>query len=134
MIFGIGIDILEIKRLKRILNSPKGKVFLKAVFTEKEINYAYKKQRTESLATAFAAKEAVFKSLNLSESKIKKFNLRDIEILRKISGKPYVSFSGYLAKTFPKKKFRFFLSLSFTGELAAAIVIAEKTGNKKIKP
>lgn len=129
MIFGIGIDILETKRLKRILSSPKGKVFLEAVFTEKEKNYAYKKQRTESLATAFAAKEAVFKSLNLSESKIKKFDLRDIEILRNISGKPYVNFSGYLAKIFPKKKFRFFLSLSFTGELAAAIVIAEKTGN-----
>jgi len=126
MISGVGIDILEIKRLKRILDSKKGKIFLEDVFTEKEINYAKKKRWPENLATAFAAKEAIFKTLDLSRSKSKKTNLREIEILRKPSGKPYVSLKGSLAEIFPEEKFRFFISLSFTGELAVAIAILEK--------
>lgn len=123
MIYGIGIDILEIKRLERILKSKK-KEFLKAVFTQKEINYSQKKAGVANLATAFAAKEAVLKSLNLPT--LENIGMKEIEIIREKSGKPTVCLLGSLAKTFPPKHYQFFLSLSYTEEIAIANVVLEK--------
>ncbi len=123
MIYGIGIDVLEIEKLERILKFEE-KDFLGSVFTPKEIKYSQIKAGTANLATAFAAKEAVIKSLNLPDSK--KINLKEIEILRESSGKPKVNLLGLLAKAFPKKHFKFFLSLSYTKNFAVASVVLEK--------
>lgn len=123
MIYGIGIDVLEIERLKRILKFKK-KNFLESVYTPKEIGYSQKKSGVENLATTFAAKEAVVKSLNLPDSK--KINLKEIEIIREKSGKPKVNLLGLLAKAFPKKHYIFFLSLSYTKNIAVASVVLEK--------
>ncbi len=123
MIYGIGTDILEIKRLKRILNFKKEE-FLNKVFTQKEIEYSQKKAGIVNLATAFAAKEAVLKSLNLPT--LANIGMKEIEIIREKSGKPRVCLLGSLAKTFPPKHYQFFLSLSYTEEIAIASVVLEK--------
>lgn len=123
MIYGIGTDILEVERLKRILNFKK-EGFLKEVFTPEEIKYSQKKAAVASLATAFAAKEAVLKSLNLAT--IANIDLKEIEIIREKSGKPKVRLLGSLAKIFPAKHYKFFLSLSYTKEIAVAFVVLEK--------
>ena len=70
-ILGIGVDIIEIYRIKEILD--KNPRFLEKVFTSKAGN--------------FVAKEAISKSIGTG---IRKFNLRDIEVLRDELGKPTV--------------------------------------------
>lgn len=123
MIVGIGIDILEIGKLKRAIKFGKSE-FLNKVFTKNEIDYAKNKKRIENLATAFAAKEAVFKCLNLPA----RFPvcLKEIEILRDKNGRPRVRLSGKLVKKFPEKKFRLFISMTYTEKLAVASAFLEK--------
>jgi len=57
----IGIDIIEIPRIKKALDEW-GEKFLRRVYTGREIEL-YQNQ-TPSLAARFAAKEAVMKALN----------------------------------------------------------------------
>lgn len=85
MIKGVGIDIVEIKRLDRAIKKW-GKIFLNRVFTEKELAYAQSKRYPlQHLAARFAAKEAVFKAFGTSP----KLNFKDIEISNDRHGKPY---------------------------------------------
>lgn len=86
-IFGIGIDIIEIKRIEKVLErTPR---FLERNFTEKEIEYFKKKNfKSESIAGNFASKEAVSKAIGTG---VRGFNLKDIEILRDEMGKPIVN-------------------------------------------
>ena len=85
-ILGIGVDIIEIYRIKEILD--KNPRFLEKVFTSKEIEYFESKDfRPETIAGNFVAKEAISKSIGTG---IRKFNLRDIEVLRDELGKPTV--------------------------------------------
>lgn len=85
-ILDIGIDIIEIERIKNSLNK-KGD-FLKKLFTDKEIElFESKGFNPQTIAGNFAAKEAISKSLGLG---IRGYNFRDIEILRDRLGKPIV--------------------------------------------
>src|SRR4029077_14656681 len=80
MAAGIGIDLLEIRRLERALERhPR---LAERVFTEAERSYAAARARPgRHLAARFAAKEAVVKALGLSDG----FGLREIEV---VSGEP----------------------------------------------
>ena len=85
-ILDIGIDIIEIYRIKELLE--KNPRFLERTFTDKEIEYFKNKGlKAETVAGNFAAKEAISKSIGTG---IRKFNLRDIEVLRDELGKPIV--------------------------------------------
>ena len=85
-ILDIGVDIVEIERIKRYLN--KNENFLKKLFTEKEIElFREKGYAPQTIAGNFAAKEAISKSLGLG---IRGYNFKDIEILRNELGKPIV--------------------------------------------
>lgn len=85
-VFDIGIDIIEIKRIKKTIE--KQPRFLEKIFTENEIEY-FKSNgfRYESIAGNFAAKEAISKALGTG---IRNFKFKDIEILRNKLGKPIV--------------------------------------------
>jgi holo-[acyl-carrier protein] synthase len=121
MIFGIGLDVLEIERLKKLLAFPKSRL-KETAFTGYELEYAREKG-IEHLATTFAAKEAVFKCLNLPAEKV---CLQEIEIRRAVSGRPEIRLFGRLARRFPRKRFRFSISLTYSRELALASVILER--------
>ena len=57
LICGVGIDIVEISRIREKIAS--NKAFLKRVFTEDELKYSLgKKNQYQRLAARFAAKEA----------------------------------------------------------------------------
>ena len=93
-ILDIGIDIIEIDRIKNSLN--KRGDFLKKLFTDKEIElFESKGYKAETIAGNFAAKEAVSKSLGLG---IRGYNFKDIEILRDDLGKPIVNTYNNLEK------------------------------------
>ena len=85
-ILDIGVDIIELYRIKYLIS--KSSKFLERIFTDREIEYFKSKGfRAETIAGNFAAKEAISKSIGTG---IRKFNLRDIEVLRDELGKPIV--------------------------------------------
>ena len=77
-IFGIGTDIINIKRLDKSLKLH-GKAFKNRIFSEKEIIYCEKKNNPNSYyAKRFAAKEALSKALGTGISN--GIDFRNIEI------------------------------------------------------
>ena len=86
MIIGIGLDIIEIERVRQAIRNNKN--FLSKLFTEREIDYFISRNmNSEVIAGNFAAKEAVSKALGTG---MRGFSFKDIEILRNELGKPEV--------------------------------------------
>lgn len=126
-IAGIGVDIVEISRIKNAVSRWK-ESFLKKVFTENEINYSQaKKFSYQHLAARFAAKEAVLKAIG--DSSIQHINWCEVEILNDDFGKPVVHLSGQAKKIKEKKKISSILiSLSHARNFAVANAILIKDG------
>jgi len=124
-IFGIGTDIVNIKRMKRTLKS-KNNNFKKKIFSKDEIIYCEKKKNPSSFyAKRFAAKEALSKALGTGIRK--GINFRDIEVLNDNLGKPSIKLKGstaiFLKKKIKNKKYFIYLSLSDDAPWAQATVI-----------
>ena len=86
MIIGIGVDIIEIGRVRQAIRNNKN--FLSKLFTEREIDcFISRNMNSEVIAGNFAAKEAVSKALGTG---MRGFSFKDIEILRNELGKPEV--------------------------------------------
>ena len=122
MIYGIGIDLVKIERMKAVADKW-GKKFFERVFTEKEISYCYeRKEPYLSLAVRFAAKEALIKSIG-SEVFVP---LTDIEIVNFKNGKPVIEAKGKLEEFFKAKSIKHcHLSLSHEKEFGIACVVLE---------
>ena len=85
MIIGVGIDITEIERIKKILEKDG---FIERFFTENEAqDFAERKFSPQTVAGTFAAKEAASKALGTG---IRGFNLKDVEVLHNSLGAPYL--------------------------------------------
>jgi len=123
MIYGIGIDIVKIERMRKVVEKW-GQKFLKRVFTDNEISYCSARRIPYlSLAVRFAAKEALFKALG-SEIPI---SYKDIEVINTASGKPFLKINGRLEDHFKKKLInKTHLSLSHENEYGIAFVILEQ--------
>lgn len=116
----LGIDIIEIDRIKKVVESETGKRFLEKVFTTPEIQYCKsgKTYRFNSLASRFAAKEAVAKALGTG---IRNFSWTDIEIVNDKLGKPYINLYNKAKEQARKLKVKnIHISLSHTHTLAFA--------------
>lgn len=116
MIIGIGVDIIEVERIRKL--AEKSPRFLKRVYTLEEMRYCEgKKNRYQHLAARFAAKEAFFKALG------RKIKWTDVGINNLPSGKPQLSI---LSKDiFPFDEAH--VTISHLREYAVASVILEKT-------
>ena len=123
MIFGIGIDTVEIERIKKLLSKPN----LTRLFSQEEIAYAESKGLPEaSLAAAFAAKEAVLKAFGTGFDGM---GMRDVEVYHEESGRPQIKLHGQAAAFAEKNKIcGLHLSLSHDRTKAVAMVLAEKAG------
>lgn len=123
MVYGIGIDLVKIGRLKEVVERW-GRKFLERVYTEAEIAYCYeKKDPYLSLAVRFAAKEAFIKAIG-SEIPV---SLTDIEVVNFGSGKPSIRASGRLNAFLENKGIRSaHLSLSHEREYGMACVVLER--------
>ncbi len=127
MLIGLGIDIINIKRVKKIIDRW-GEKYLKRVFTEREINYCLSQPYPEQhFAVRFSAKEAVFKALGTGRRNI---NWREIEIINDSLGKPQVFFRDK-AENMTRERYikKVHISLSHEEEYAVAQVVIE--GGKK---
>ena len=121
MVIGIGVDIIEIERIRAALENPKtGKRFQQRVFTPGEIEYCTRRRRAyESFAARFAAKEATIKALGQSSAWL------DIEVERE-DGPPTLQLRGRArARAAELGVKRVLLSLSHSTKLAIAYVVAE---------
>jgi len=125
MIFGIGTDIIEIKRIHKILNKHKNS-FISKIFTDNEIeNGNNKKSAVTYFAGRWAAKEAFSKALGTGIGK--NCSWKDIEIRNSESGNPYCLLSGDAEKTSESNGIvNIHLSISHEQEYATATVILEK--------
>lgn len=123
MIYGIGIDIVKIERIK-IAVTRWDRKFLDRIFTENEILYAYKKKDPFlSLSVRFAAKEALIKAVGSSVA----VSLKEIEVLNHEGGRPFISITGRLKSFFDDNLIRFtHLSLSHEQDYGVACVVLEK--------
>lgn len=94
MILGIGVDIIEIDRIKSVIDRF-DKRFLNKIYTENEINYCINKaNKYQHFAARFAAKEAIYKALSEAEQKIA--NWKNIEVFNQNNGLPIVKTYGKL--------------------------------------
>lgn len=117
MINGIGIDLIEIKRVEKLLKQY-GNNFLKRTFTSKEIEYCKKKANpSQHYAARFAAKEALIKAFG------KPLVLKEIEVKRPLGKAPQIELSGEAKKLVNTKKI--LLSISHDHEYAVAQVILQ---------
>ena len=124
-IFGIGTDIVNIKRLEKSLKK-NGSKFKRKIFSKNEIVYCEKKKNPISFyAKRFAAKEALSKALGTGIRK--GIDFKSIEILNDNLGKPSIALKGgaasFLKKKIKSKKYSIYLSLSDDIPWAQATVI-----------
>ena len=123
MIYGTGIDIIEVSRIKAVMERDIG--FREKIFTEGEIAYCEtKKHKFENYAARFSAKEAFLKAIGTGW----RFGIRfaDIDVYHDEYGKPLIKLTGkaeQLAKDEGISKIH--VSLSHVKELTTAVVIIE---------
>ena len=125
IIYGIGTDIVNIKRLDKSLKKY-GNRFRDKIFSSKEINYCTsKKNPAPFYAKRFAAKEALAKALGLGFRK--GINFKNIEVFNNKYGKPLIKLKGraltILKKRVKNKKYQIDISLSDDKPWAQATVI-----------
>ena len=125
MIYGIGLDIIEVSRIEKQISSERNR-FQEILFTENEIKYCEdKKNKAQNYAARFAAKEAFLKAIGtgLRDG----FSWKNIEILNDELGKPEIVLHGKAKKIIEEKQItNIFVSLSHLKETAVAVVILEK--------
>ncbi|AOZ92353.1 holo-ACP synthase [Paenibacillus crassostreae] len=130
MIYGIGHDVLEIKRVDDILNGRTGQAFMRRVLTSQEFQLAQGRglKKVEFTAGRFAAKEAIVKAFGCGIGAI--INFGDIEILPDPLGKPKVELSkvAWERLNLPAQPMEYTIHLSITHqrELASAFAVIER--------
>lgn len=124
MISGLGIDLVEVKRIAGKINKENG--FRELLFSEKEIAYCEAKtHKFEHYAARFAAKEAFFKALGTGWLIGTAFN--EVEMINIEMGKPEIFFIGATKKTIDALQItNILVSLTHTKTHASAVVIIEK--------
>ena len=124
MIEGMGIDMIEVDRIKHNIEKDDG--FKEMIFSENEIIYCESKtNKFEHYAARFAAKEAFFKALGTGWNEGTHFN--QVEITHNENGKPEIKLSGETQRTLAALEIiKVSVSLSHLKTLATAVVIIEK--------
>ena len=124
-ILGIGVDIVENKRIQTLI---KNQLFIKRIFSKKEILLSKKiKNKTAFFSKRFAAKEAFSKSLGTGIRN--NLNFIDISIVNNKLGKPYfllnTKIKQIVLRKFKIKSFDFFLSISDEKKYSIAFTILQ---------
>ncbi len=116
-----GTDIIEIERIKELIENEKEKA-IERIYTEKEVEYCESKNNVkyQHYAARFAAKEAIFKAISNKLSDKFEISWRDVEILNDKNGRPEVKFIGNR----PNNMEGIEISLSHCKIYAVATVIA----------
>ncbi len=128
MIFGIGIDIIEIERIAASY-ARFGERFAHRILGTREFErFQIRRARSQArglafLATRFAAKEAVAKALGLGMRSPMRWHA--VEILNDPSGRPLASVHAELRRFVERNRLRLHVSLTDERATAAAYAVAE---------
>ena len=129
MIYGIGTDLCDIRRIEAAL-ARRGERFAAKVLGPHEIDvFRARSARVplrgvRYLATRFAAKEAFSKAIGLGLRM--PMTWRDCEVVKAASGKPEIRLHGALADWFAVRGLVAHVSVTDESDHAAAFVVVEK--------
>ncbi|HEY6132937.1 MAG TPA: holo-ACP synthase [Rubrivivax sp.] len=129
MIYGIGTDICDIRRIQATL-ARRGDRFAEKVLGLHEIQVWRERSArvgargVSYLATRFSAKEAFSKAIGLGLRM--PMTWRDCEIVKARSGKPEIVLHRGLAEWFAVRKLRAHVSVTDETDYAAAFVVVEQ--------
>ena len=124
-VLGIGVDIIDNKRIKTSIKNSK---FKNRIYSLKELKQSTLiKNKVNYFSKRFAAKEAFAKALGTGFRK--NLNYKDIEVINDKMGKPCYTKSKKITKlvqkTFKVKKFNCFLSISDEKDYSTAFTIIQ---------
>ena len=124
-ILGIGVDIIENKRIKNSLRNSKFKI---RVYDNKELKQSnLTKNKVNYFSKRFAAKEAFTKALGTGFRE--NLNFKDIVIMNDTMGKPYYLITNKITKIIQKRfkvrNFDCFLSISDEKDYSTAFTIIQ---------
>ncbi|WP_163528463.1 holo-ACP synthase [Halobacillus ihumii] len=120
MIKGIGIDIVEIDRIKQIIK--RNTRFVQRILTkneQKRYDQLTKHRGVEFLAGRFAAKEAFSKAVGTGLGKL---SFQDIEVDTNKDGAPVMNVKGY-------EHFIIWIAISHSKRQAVAQIVLEDRAN-----
>lgn len=123
MVVGIGMDCVQVDRMKKSLARPR---FWERVFSPEEralLDSLAAHRRVQSAAACFAAKEAFLKAAGTG---LGGFSLEEVAALRREGGAPYYAFGGKAAAFMEEKGLTAHLSLSHENGLAFAFAVLEE--------
>ena len=129
MIYGIGTDICDIRRMRETL-ARRGERFAEKVLGPHEIEvFRQRRARHESrgvayLATRFSAKEAFSKAIGMGM--MMPMTWRACEIVKAPSGKPEIRLHGALAEWFEARGLSAHVTVTDEVDYAAAFVVVEQ--------
>ena len=125
MILGMGVDIIEIYRMRNAIKKW-GDSFLTKIFTPREIGYSNSRRFShQHFAARFAAKEAVVKAFG--EPSKHPIRWTEIEVLNDSEGKPVIEFHNDALELKKKKMVGdVVVSMSHSENYAIANVILVK--------
>ncbi|MBQ2676582.1 MAG: holo-ACP synthase [Clostridia bacterium] len=119
--FSVGTDLIEIKRIEKSIQN---EYFMQKIFGPDEIEELGKRKNPpESVAAAFAAKEAFSKAIGTG---VRGFSMCEVQLLHDDMGAPYFKFLGRAKDIVDELEYNFSVSLTHTAQLASATVIAYK--------
>lgn len=121
----LGTDIVDISRVKKLCRTS---TFIDRTFTlaEKDLFDSKGKNIYQTVAGNFCAKEACIKAIG---SITEELSFKEIEVLRKKSGKPYIRFNGRLTRLNDVISSQ--VSISHTDSMATATVVVWKKTQPK---
>lgn len=126
MIIGIGVDLVDIERVERLLET-KGDRALRRLFSDGEIAYASRRATPAMhLAARLAAKEATYKAL-AGNPLARGIGWRDVEVANGDDGQPTLVLHGSArARADELTVDRLLLTMTHSPTTACAVVIAER--------
>ena len=128
MIYGVGTDLCDVRRIEGVL-ARHGQRFAERVLGPAELAvFQARRARAEGrglrfLATRFSAKEAFAKAIGLGIRSPMRW--RDCQILNEPSGKPVVRLSGPLAEWFVARSLAAHVSVTDESDYAASFVVVQ---------
>jgi holo-[acyl-carrier protein] synthase len=129
MIYGIGTDLCDVRRIAAALERRGERFALKVLGPQEASVWRARGARVAArglkyLATRFAAKEAFSKAVGLGMHL--PMTWRACEVVNSAGGKPEIRLHGELARWFAARGLRAHVSVSDEGDYAAAFVVVEK--------
>ena len=132
MIYGIGTDICDIRRIKAALESHGERFAIKILSdaelkTWKQRSARWPERGVRYLATRFSAKEAFSKAIGLGMRMPMTWRL--CEISKMASGKPVIVLHGVLKEWFAKQGLMAHITVTDESDYAASFCVVEKNEN-----